>query len=113
MGFDADRRVRSSKEQRAYLAELGRTFFADVKFSPALVFVTRWRGQAPGRADEIPKVIARDGGFAADSLRGARIWNEVQRARLTIFEFSPGGDEIVAIAWSSADGRFYRLIDCC
>src|SRR5688572_22973575 len=113
VGFDGDRRVRSSKEQRAFIAELGREFFADVKFSPPPVFMARWRRQAPGRADEILQVIARDGGFASDSLRAAAIWNEVQRAGLTIFEFSSGGDAIVAIAWSAADGRFYRLIECC
>lgn len=26
---------------------------------------------------------------------------------------SPGGDAIVAIAWSARDQRFYRIMECC
>jgi hypothetical protein len=67
----------------------------------------------PGRIDDIPTVIARDGGFPSNPIRAAAIWTEIHRSGMTIFEFSPGGDVVTAIAWSPTDHRFYRLLECC
>ncbi len=61
---------------------------------------------------EIPDVIARDR-QAADTRDGSVIWQEIRKAPVTIFTFSPGGDAIEAIGWSARAGRFYRLLDCC
>ena len=41
------------------------------------------------------------------------IWQDIQTAAVTIFTFSPGGDEVVAIAWHAGTARFYRLLECC
>ena len=113
VGFDAGRRTLSAMEHRARIAEYGSWFFHDRKFSSPIAFLENLRLQAPVRVAEIAEVIARDGGFPEDAERAAAIWHEIQRSPVTIFEFSPGGDEIVAIGWSVRDGRFYRLVECC
>jgi len=48
-----------------------------------------------------------------DSTRARRIWEEMQTAGITIFEFSPGGDAVMSIGWSATDKRFYNLLECC
>ena len=110
VGFDAGRRVLSAAEHRARLKELSGAFFADPKFMSPDGFVTRWRAQAPGRVGEIPEVIVRETG---DSSSARRVWDEMRRAGITVFEFSTGGDGVTAIGWSATDQRFYRVLECC
>ena len=61
---------------------------------------------------EIPDAIERDRAVS-DTFAGNEIWQEIEKASVTIFIFSPGGDGIVAIGWSARAGRFYRLLECC
>ena len=110
-----DRELRSTLRMSysAWLRDVGGSFFAAAKFLSPSEFVARLRGSAPKHVSAIAAVIARDGGFAADTARGQDIWRRIQASRATVFEFSRGGDDAGAIAWSSADGRFYRLVECC
>jgi hypothetical protein len=113
VGFDGDRRMRSPAQQRAWLADVGASFFHRNKFLRPIEFIASWRAQAPGHVAEIPGVIARDGRFFPDTVRAAAIWREIEAGTGTIFEFSPGGDGIIALGWSKLDARFYRLVECC
>jgi hypothetical protein len=113
VGFDGDRRMRTPTEQRRWLAEFPGWFFHKDKFLRPADFIAAWRRNGPAHADEFAEVIARDGGFYPDTLRAMKIWAEIQRSGATIFEFSPGGDTVMAIAWSVRDSRFYRLVECC
>jgi hypothetical protein len=112
VGFDAGRRVLSAAEHRRRLSELGRDFFADVKFMSAEEFLTRLRRSAPRHIELVPDVIARDLGPSNRS-RAQRIWDEMQAAGITLFEFSVGGDAVTTIGWSGTDERFYHLLECC
>ena len=112
VGFDAGRRILSPEEHRARLAEFGRWFFADTKFMSPGEFLTKLRDSFRSGVGLIPAVIARDLD-PPDLTRAERIWNEMQTAGITIFEFSVGGDAVTAIAWSVTDRRFYRLLMCC
>ena len=113
IGYDGRRRLRTPAEQRAYVAEYGRWFFGDSKFTAPSAFEKKWRANAPGHVDAIPSILAKSAGFGADSLRGAELWREMQRGGVTIFEFSPGGDGIFVIGWSARHLRFFRLVECC
>jgi len=113
VGYDAGRRRITRVEHRVRIRELGSFYFDDRKFMAPAQFVERLRDSAPGRVREIPETIARDGRFPTDTARAAAIWGEMQRTTITVFEFSPGGDGILAIAWSPRDKRFYRLMECC
>jgi len=112
VGFDAGRHVISAAQHRARLREFGRWFFAEQKFQRPAEFVDSLRVMARLRVPEIPDVIARDR-QASDTRAGSVIWQEIRNAPVTIFTFSPGGDAIEAIGWSTRAGRFYRLLDCC
>jgi len=79
--------------------------------SPA-EFLIRLRGSAPRHIDLIPDVIARDL-HPSDRSRAQLIWDEMQAAGITLFEFSVGGDAVTTIGWSASDKRFYRLLECC
>ena len=113
VGFDADRRMRSRPEQRAFLAQFGGWFFHKDKFLKPSEFTSAWKSQAPGRLADVLENIARDGGFFPDSARAQSIWREIQDTGVTIFEFSAGGDAVTALGWSARTRRFYRLIECC
>jgi hypothetical protein len=143
VGFGAGRRELSSSEHRARLKEFGDWFFGDAKFKRPDEFVAEWRRQAPAHVPRIPEVIDRDrryqlavdsliatgysraeaersapsllggGAAASDSARAVGIWQEMQSSGVTVFEFSPGGDGLTAVAWSVRDQRFYRLVACC
>lgn len=143
VGVGAGRRELSSSEHRARLKEFSDWFFGDAKFKRPDEFVAEWRRQAPAHVPRIPEVIDRDrryqlavesliatgysraeaerrapsllggGGAADDSARAVGIWQEMQSTGVTVFEFSPGGDGLTAIAWSVRDQRFYRLVACC
>jgi hypothetical protein len=97
----------------AWLADVGRSFFASDKFKTPSMFLTEMRKSLPDHIRAIPMVIARDGGFPSDTARAGAIWHELEQAGATIFEFSAGGDSFTAIAWSPKDRRFYRLVECC
>ncbi len=112
VGFDADRRMRTSAQQRQLVSKFGRLFFADEKFVSPVAFTAAW-GQSTRRLAEVPVHIARDGRFYPDTARARSIWDEMQRTTIAIFEFSSGGDAIVAIGWSPRDRRFYRIMECC
>jgi hypothetical protein len=113
IGVSRDQGGRSATEHRAWLSWYGRWFFGETKFKSPDAFKRDWGEWARARLEAVAEVIARDGGFGDDTTRGAAIWTEIQRNQVTIFEFSPGGDTIVAIGWSESDRRFYRLVECC
>ena len=112
VGFDGGRRTVSAEQHRARIKEFGRWFFAEEKFERPDQFVNSLVRKAPRRVAEIPHVIEHDR-RVSDTVAGSEIWLEIQKAPVTIFTFSPGGDEIVSIGWSARAGRFYRLLDCC
>ena len=112
VGFDAGRHVISAEAQRARVKEFGSWFFGGDKFQRPDEFLARLGVEAPLRRAEIPDVIARDRP-ASDTVDGGLIWQEIQKAPITIFTFSPGGDALVAIGWHARTGRFYRLLECC
>ena len=111
-GFDAGRRTLSLKEFQARLEEFPRWFFGKEKFHRPAEYVEHLRGMSREAAADIPNAIARDR-QPAETRDGAEIWNEIFNSPVTIFEFSPGGDTVVAIGWSARAGRFYRLLECC
>jgi len=110
VGYDAGRRTLSVAQHRQRLHELSGLFFAAEKFLSPDGFLTKWRAQARGRVAQIPEMIARQAG---DTARGRQVWDEMQRAGVTVFEFSSGGDGVAVIGWSTSDRRFYRLVECC
>ena len=112
VGFDAGRRVISADEHRERVKRFGPWFFGDDRFQRPDAFVAALRTAAPGRLAEIPEVIARDGPLSSTAA-ASMIWQDIQTAAVTIFTFSPGGDEVVAIAWHAGTARFYRLLECC
>jgi hypothetical protein len=111
--FDKELRASLRMSYHAWLEDVGQSFFADVKFKQPSAYLESLRKSAPLHIDDIPAVIARDRGTPADSARGLAIWTEMVKAGVTIFQFSPGGDTIIAIGWSATDRRFYRLLECC
>lgn len=70
-------------------------------------------GQTLSQAERSARLLLRGWGTPYDTARAVRTWAEIRRAGVTLFEFSPGGDAIIVIAWSSRDRRFYRLLECC
>jgi len=143
VGFDAGRRETTAAEHRALLDHYGDWFFADDKFKAPAAFVAWLRQSLPPHVALIPDVIDRDrrrpavvdslieagltrleaermaqihpgsSGALSDTTGAVRVWEEMQRAGVTVFTFSPGGDILTAIAWSERDQRFYRLLECC
>jgi hypothetical protein len=143
VGYDAGRRRISPAEHRTRLEEFGDWFFAESKFMRPDTFVARLRGSAGAHVGLIPDVIDRDRRYPAvvdsliragyaraeaerrvrfllrssgtpyDTANAVRTWAAIQRSGVTVFEYSPGGDALTAIAWSVRDRRFYRLLDCC
>ena len=112
VGFDAGRQVISAEAHRARIKEFGPWFFAEEKFQRPDEFVAWLGGAARLRLAEIPEVIARDR-QVSDTVDVSVIWQEIQKAPVTIFTFSPGGDALVSIGWHVRTGRFYRLLECC
>jgi hypothetical protein len=112
IGIDAGRRLLTMDEHRALLRDFGASFFADSKFQTPAAFLNDLRDQLPGHVTEIPGVISRDR-RAPDPRDATAIWKGMQKAGVTIFTFSPGGDRVEAIGWSASARRFFRLLDCC
>jgi hypothetical protein len=143
MGFDAGRREVPAAEHRTRLDEYGRWFFGESKFMRPDTFVARLRQSARRHEALIPDVIERDRrrqavvdslvragqtildaertaqfrlrrrGAPYDTAHAAETWDEIRRTGVTVFQYSPGGDGLTAIAWSERDRRFYRLLECC
>jgi hypothetical protein len=112
VGFDGDKQRISAEENRVRLAEYEAWFFGQSKFQSAAAFIEHLRSFSREHVDQIPASIARSAA-AGDSMDTRELWREMQAAPITIFEFSPGGDEVVAIGWSQRAKRFYRLFYCC
>ena len=112
VGYDAGRHVISEEQHRARIKEFGSWFFGKEKFQSPQEFLESLRVEARGHVPDIPSVIDRDR-EASDKVPGNVIWDEIQKAAVTIFTFSPGGDLIEAIGWNARAGRFYRLVSCC
>jgi hypothetical protein len=141
-GVYAGRRGLTPAQHRARLAEFPEWFFGEGKFLKPPDFVRQWQQQGPRHIALIPDVIARDHRrqihldslvatglprpeaerrarvirgpiLRNDSILATEVWQEIQRSEITIFEFSPGGDAIYPIAWSTRNRRFYRLAECC
>lgn len=105
---DYGRKKLSDVEWQTFLNELGPAFFKPTKFKSTDGFLAMLRKNARLHVDLIPDVMGRDG--ARDA---ATLWAEMQTSGVTVFEFSTGGDGVTAIAWSTTDKRFYRLLECC
>lgn len=112
VGFDAGRHVLSADQHRSRLREFGPWFFGETKFQRPPAFVDSLHKWAPARVAEISDVLSRDR-KPSDSHDARLIWQEMRDAPVTIFTFSPGGDAIVAIGWSTSALRFFRLLECC
>ncbi len=109
--FDPRRRI-TDAELRARLGEFGNEFFAESKFMSPQGFLSWLQASARLHIPLVPDVIARD--MTPHNVPRARmIWEEMQAASITIFQFSPGGDRIRVIGWSATDDRFYNLLACC
>ena len=115
IGFDAGKRTLAAAEHRQRLDELGRFIFADAKFRTPDEFIARLEEGAPRHVALIPHVIGRERRDAVGdaAVSGEEIWQDMRRRGSVVFEFSPGGDGVTAIAWSEVDQRFYRLWECC
>ena len=109
--FDPRRRI-SDAEYRTRLREYGGWFFSESKFTSPTGILSWLQASARLHVPLIPQVIARDM-TPNDSERAQRTWDEMQKAGITVFRFSPGGDAIKVIGWSATDHRFYDLLECC
>ncbi|MEQ8329386.1 MAG: hypothetical protein RH859_02865 [Longimicrobiales bacterium] len=112
-GFDAGRRELTAEAYRARVADFGPWFFDAGKFRTAGAFEAGLRESAPRHADAIGRVIARGSEGRLDPAGGERVWQQMRARDATVFEFSPGGDGLLAIAWSQEHRRFFRLLECC
>jgi hypothetical protein len=102
----------SDGELRTRLNEFGSSFFADTKFMSPAGFLA-WLGRSARlHVPLIPEVISHEMA-PPDSSRARMIWDQMQTADITVFQFSLGGDGITVIGWSAADQRFYGLLECC
>jgi hypothetical protein len=99
-------------EYRTRVAGYGEWFFADSKFMSPERFVANLRSSARLHIPLIPEVISH-AMTPRDTTRARVIWNQMQAAGITIFQFSPGGDAIMSIGWSATDRVFYNLLECC
>lgn len=113
IGYDRRRGLRSREEYRTHIAEFGSWFLSDVKFMTAMEFEAKWRRSGPLHLAEIPAVIARDSALPMGTAQAAGIWDAIRARDGMVFEYSPGGDGIVPIAWSLVHERFFRLVECC
>ncbi|HUE97047.1 MAG TPA: hypothetical protein VMN39_10325, partial [Longimicrobiaceae bacterium] len=115
VGHDAGRRTLSAAEHRQRLDELGDFIFADANFSTPGEFVAKLEEDAPRHVALIPDVIgrARRAAMGDEAIPGEEIWRDMRRRGTVVFEFSAGGDQVTAIAWSAVDQRFYRVWECC
>lgn len=109
--YDGGRRP-TEAEHRAQVSEYGKWFFDDRKFRSPEGFLTFLRSSARLHIPLIPEVISRQMS-QPDTTRARMLWEQMQTAGITIFEFSPGGDAALSIGWSPTDKQFYNLLECC
>lgn len=109
--FDTQRRI-SAAEYRTRLNEYGGWFFSETKFMSPRGFLSWLQASFRRGIPLIPVAIARDLA-SSDTARARRIWDHMQGAAITVFQFSPGGDRIQVIGWSATERRFYDLVECC
>jgi hypothetical protein len=122
---DGQPRFRTPSEQLDYVAEYGRSFFADSRFVPAPRFLESYNRGTNPPSRRIPDVIARhrvayranplgglDLGPAADTTGAGSVLQEILAGGRPVFRISIGYDNTTEIAWSRLDQRFYRLIAC-
>ncbi len=103
----------SDAQYRAHLAQFGRSFFDAGKFTTPAQFLAELRESGSAHIAEIPELIGSERRRPNDTASGETVWKEIQRAGVTIFEYSPGGDRVTAIVWSARDRTFYRILECC
>ena len=114
VGFDAVAGVISAEAHRARHQRV-----RPVILSRREVSTTRricglaWRVRHRLRLAEIPGGLHARDRQVSDTVDVSVIWQEIQKAPVTIFTFSPGGDALVSIGWHVHTGRFYRLLECC
>jgi len=113
VGVEAGGRRLSPAEYRDFVDSYGEFFLSVYKFKTATEFEDELKRSAPRHVNAIPNVIARDSEGSSDRPDASQIWDSIKQRGGTVFEYSPGGDGIVAIAWSQRDERFYSLIECC
>ncbi len=106
-------RAPSHAEYRARLAEFGREFFDDKKFMSPAQFLVALRQEGRAHVAEIPELIGSVRRAPGDTASGETVWQEIQQAGLTVFEYSPGGDRVTAVVWSARDCTFYQILECC
>ena len=109
--FGGPRRL-SDIEFRARLKEYASEFFEDSRFMSPAGFVSWLRESARFHIPLIPDVISHQL-TPPDSSRARMIWDQMQTAGITVFQFSLGGDNVTVIGWSATDQRFYGLLECC
>ena len=109
--FDTQRQI-SAAEYRTRLGEYGGWFFSETRFMSPRMFLSWLQASSRRGVRLIPVAIARDIALN-DTVRARRIWEQMQGAPITVFQFSPGGDRIQFIAWSATERRFYDLLECC
>ncbi|MEQ9401338.1 MAG: hypothetical protein RJQ04_19385 [Longimicrobiales bacterium] len=112
-GFDAGRRELTAEAYRARVRDFGPWFFGAGKFRTAVALEAWLNESAPRHVAAIGRVIARDSEGRLDPAGGERVWQRMRARDATVFEFSPGGDALLAIAWSQEHRRFYRVLECC
>ncbi len=106
-------RTMTDAEYRAHLVQFGRRFFDVKKFMTPAQFLAELREAGGSHIPEIPKLIGSARRARTDTTSGEAVWREIQRAGVTIFEYSPGGDRVTAIVWSARDRVFYQILECC
>ncbi len=115
LGYDAGRRRLSRAQHRAQISQFAGWFFGDSQFMSPEGFIAELRDGASRHIPLIPQVIDSDRaeGTPSDSARAISTWEEIKASNVTVFQYSPGGDGVKAIAWSQRDQRFYQLWECC
>ncbi len=103
----------STADYRAHLVGFGRRFFDAKRFMTPVQFLAELRRAARGHVAEIPDLIGSVRRARDDTTSGETVWQEIQRAAVTIFEYSTGGDRVTAVAWSARDRTFYHILQCC
>src|SRR4051812_5789521 len=90
------------------VAKLGREFFLKMKFETPQEFIAG----APGRTQEVTRMIARARKAPSDTAGAERVWQEIRGRRgALVFTFPIGPKGSTVIAWSQAGHRFYRLLE--
>jgi hypothetical protein len=112
VGFDGGRRILTGDEYREHIREFATSFLDASQFRPAAAFRARLQSAMPAHVARIGQIIEADRP-PSDGRSGEEIWREIEDSDVPVFTYSPGGDALVAIAWSATARRFYKLLSCC